>query len=185
MKRRAFTLIELLVVIAIVALLLSILFPLIEQGVSFARDAQCKSNLRNLAIAQKQYTADHGIHTFVWGNNDEGSPYEGIPWYALRWEHSLLPYTKDSPGDQFRVPNYEVLEKLMYEGVYRCPEIPADTPDPLDDSGTKTYRMSYSMNKWLSQENSKARNINVYRHSMWNPQLVQHPAKTLLYNRQP
>ena len=55
MMRRGFTLIELLVVIAIIAILAAILFPVFSQAREKARQAQCTSNERNMAMAAMQY----------------------------------------------------------------------------------------------------------------------------------
>ncbi|MEM7682087.1 MAG: prepilin-type N-terminal cleavage/methylation domain-containing protein [Planctomycetota bacterium] len=57
--RRAFTLIELLVVIAIIALLIGILLPALSAARGAARDAKCKSNLRQIGIAQATYSNDN------------------------------------------------------------------------------------------------------------------------------
>jgi len=58
-KRRGFTLIELLVVIAIIAILAAILFPVFAQAREKARQAQCISNMKNLATAVMLYTQDY------------------------------------------------------------------------------------------------------------------------------
>lgn len=58
MRRCGFTLIELLVVIAIIAVLAAILFPVFSQAREKARQAQCTSNVRNIALAFMQYTQD-------------------------------------------------------------------------------------------------------------------------------
>ncbi len=56
--RRAFTLIELLVVIGVIALLLVILLPALAGARKAARGAICRSNLRQLGVANASYAAD-------------------------------------------------------------------------------------------------------------------------------
>ncbi|MBI2301228.1 MAG: DUF1559 domain-containing protein [Armatimonadetes bacterium] len=58
-KSRAFTLIELLVVIAIIAILAAILFPVFARAREKARQSSCSSNLKQLALAELQYTQDY------------------------------------------------------------------------------------------------------------------------------
>src|SRR5262245_58885221 len=55
----AFSLIELLVVIAIIALLASVLLPVIAQGPGHARQAKCLSNLRQIGIGFQSFAHDH------------------------------------------------------------------------------------------------------------------------------
>ena len=58
MKNKNFTLIELLVVIAIIGILLSILLPSLTRAKEAARDALCKSNLKQLGVATYSYSID-------------------------------------------------------------------------------------------------------------------------------
>lgn len=58
-RRTGFTLIELLVVIAIIAILAAILFPVFAQAREKARQTQCMSNMKNLALAAMQYVQDY------------------------------------------------------------------------------------------------------------------------------
>jgi prepilin-type N-terminal cleavage/methylation domain-containing protein/prepilin-type processing-associated H-X9-DG protein len=74
--RRGFTLIELLVVIAIIAILISLLLPAVQAAREAARRTQCRSNLKQWALAQHNY---HDINrTFcpgkVLANTSWGGP---------------------------------------------------------------------------------------------------------------
>jgi len=57
--RFGFTLIELLVVIAIIAILAAILFPVFSQAREKARQSNCTSNVRNIAMAHVMYAQDY------------------------------------------------------------------------------------------------------------------------------
>lgn len=58
-RRKGFTLVELLVVIAIVALLMSVLVPALASARSGARKLVCKSNLRQLLLANIGYAGEN------------------------------------------------------------------------------------------------------------------------------
>jgi prepilin-type N-terminal cleavage/methylation domain-containing protein len=62
---RAFTLIELMVVIAIIAILASLLLPVLTTAKTKAKSAQCLSNLHQLGLAFEMYCSDEG-KTFPW-----------------------------------------------------------------------------------------------------------------------
>ena len=54
-----FTLIELLVVIAIIAILIALLLPAVQQAREAARRTQCKSQLKQIALAMHNYESSH------------------------------------------------------------------------------------------------------------------------------
>ena len=79
--KRAFTLIELLVVVAVIAVLASLLFPVLNVAKSRAKQTQCASNMRQAVMAVLMYADDH---------DDTIAPYWGFsyliyPYYAPKW----------------------------------------------------------------------------------------------------
>ncbi|MEM1208947.1 MAG: prepilin-type N-terminal cleavage/methylation domain-containing protein [Planctomycetota bacterium] len=85
MKRQGFTLIELLVVISIIALLISILLPALGAARASARDLQCKSNFRQLGIANLAYSVEHGDRmAATWEHGFAGT--------STFWQENLAAY---------------------------------------------------------------------------------------------
>jgi prepilin-type N-terminal cleavage/methylation domain-containing protein len=96
-SHRAFTLVELLVVIAIIGILVALLLPAIQAAREAARRAQCKNNLKQLALGSLNH---HDTHKFFpsggWGWFWVGDPDRGFgKEQPGGWIYSILPYIEE------------------------------------------------------------------------------------------
>jgi prepilin-type N-terminal cleavage/methylation domain-containing protein/prepilin-type processing-associated H-X9-DG protein len=112
MKRPAFTLVELLVVIAIIGALVGLLIPAVQAARESGRRTQCKSNMKNMALAMTRYLDQQG-------------------------ERGKFPAVCNTPktDNPLKLPAlYEVLAPYC-EGsteLFRCPSDAYETPiDPI------------------------------------------------------
>lgn len=110
-KQKAFTLIELLVVIVIIGLLMSILLPALAAARSQGRSLVCKSNLRQLLIANIGYAMENDGF-YVAAASDMWDAFGGMHrWHGVRDD-------KDEPFDPLRGP---LVEYLADGEVKECP----------------------------------------------------------------
>ena len=157
-QRRAFTLIELLVVIAIIAILASVLLPVLHQAQVRGETATCVNNQKQLATAWLLYSSDNSDYCpgNNWQDEQDWLSYPNENWVA-GWEGAdgsggdgtgggkggpdntnaalLVNSTYSTLGDFTRVPK-----------IYLCPA--SQVVAPVNTTGTPVYPMcrTVSMN---------------------------------------
>src|SRR5689334_21999357 len=62
-----FTLVELLVVITIIGVLIAMLLPAVFSALESARNAQCKNNMKQIALATVNYETTNKQYPLNWG----------------------------------------------------------------------------------------------------------------------
>ncbi len=116
--RRGFTIIELLVSVSVIALMASILLPVLSSSLAETRAVTCQSRQRQLAIASMSFAFDHNSRMpGIAGYNSSD-----VPNYQRSWVGSANSF---SPGELLaNAPQSGTL--WDYAGkieVYRCPAL--------------------------------------------------------------
>lgn len=96
-KSRGMTLIELLIVLTIVFLVLQLILPAIQSARESARQAQCKNNIRQLALGCTIHSDSQGhFPSGGWNSGWIGDPNRG---FGRRqpgsWSYNILPYIEE------------------------------------------------------------------------------------------
>jgi len=136
---RAFTLVELLVVIAIIAILASLLLPVLASSKAKARSAQCLDQLRQWGIAMHMYA----------NANDDTIPRRGQGVRPLA--------TLDRPEDWFNALAPEVNQQSFGTFIKNAGQN-TNAPPPLyicpeAKPAPGRYFLTYAMNMYLSPWN--------------------------------
>jgi prepilin-type N-terminal cleavage/methylation domain-containing protein/prepilin-type processing-associated H-X9-DG protein len=129
-RRGAFTLIEMLVVIAIIALIASMIIPAVNSGLSRAKSASCRSNLRQLGLGFQMYASDYqGRIPFQ--QKDSGTT----------WHVEVAPYLEGFTNADF----YDLAQvDSRPPGVFACPSSKAT----IRSGNYSDYGMNYMVNDY-------------------------------------
>jgi prepilin-type N-terminal cleavage/methylation domain-containing protein/prepilin-type processing-associated H-X9-DG protein len=154
----AFTLIELLVVIAIIAILAAILFPVFARARERARTTTCISNLKQLAVAFRNYSEDFddkfpmSVYPMDWTQPDSSKRVSNHDWGGRGGATGSL----KKPIDPYVANAKQVM---------RCPSdtgIKSRKSDPPVKPSWETWDNSYVMNAFTASfdpKDSKSRDM--------------------------
>jgi prepilin-type N-terminal cleavage/methylation domain-containing protein/prepilin-type processing-associated H-X9-DG protein len=142
----AFTLIELLVVIAIIAILASLLLPVLTRAKVKAQGIQCMNNHRNLMLAWKMYNDDNSDH-LLYASPDVFYSPTILPYvWVLGWMNfdPSNPSNWDVNQDIAQSPLWPYCGKSA--AIWKCP---ADTSYVTVNGQNLPRVRSMSMNLWV------------------------------------
>jgi prepilin-type N-terminal cleavage/methylation domain-containing protein/prepilin-type processing-associated H-X9-DG protein len=129
-SRQGFTLVELLVVIAIIGILVALLLPAVQAAREAARRAQCKNNLRQIAVACLNHERAWGFFPQGgWSFGWMGDPDQGVgPQQPGGWIYAIAPYLEEQavyevgkglPWDRKKVELAQQMQHVI--PAFNCP----------------------------------------------------------------
>jgi prepilin-type N-terminal cleavage/methylation domain-containing protein len=111
-RHSGFTLIELLVVIAIIAILASLLMPVLAKAKAKTRSVVCLNNLKQWSLAMQMYANDHDDYLPPEGTGTTLNRHTG--WYVV------LP-KQLGMGNYFDMPWHTNANALLGNSIWICP----------------------------------------------------------------
>ncbi|WDE98904.1 DUF1559 domain-containing protein [Lentisphaera profundi] len=127
---QSFTLIEILVVVAIIGILASLLLPGLSKAREKARQAVCKSQLKQIYSAKYMFTDDNKGELPAVRGRVAGGHYKA-------WFWSVAPYLKIEQQDTLRLKMSDAVR------VLKCP-----SNDIISRYGTQHYWTGYTYPIW-------------------------------------
>ena len=147
-SRRAFTLIELLVVIAVIAILASLLLPVLSKGKARAQTVDCIDHLRQLQLCFHMYAHDNDntlvLNNFVYYVTMGSTNQPTIGEDKDSWCHSIAPLDPNPVN----TTNSLLFDYNRNPAIYHCP---ADTSTVAGQGGLVRNR-SFNMSNCINME---------------------------------
>jgi prepilin-type N-terminal cleavage/methylation domain-containing protein/prepilin-type processing-associated H-X9-DG protein len=143
-----FTLVELLLVVTIIGALVGLVLPAIQQSRTSARRSECKSNLRQWALAAQNYADVHNGRLPYRGQGVQPTTVLDRP---SDWFNALPPFMEGEPYIDLK--NRGALPKAGDRSVWICPE----AERPSDDDRAAYF--AYGMNMALSVRSPNSLNV--------------------------
>lgn len=158
-RDNGFTLVELLVVIAIIAILASLLLPVLVMAKLKAQTAQCTSNMRQMGLGWVLYNSEYT--DYLAPNIDSGPGNHGQDIDDPSWVAGDMTLVASSPSDLDECTNLDYLIGTEYQpfgsigpytkngSLYHCP---ADKSTVSYNGEAYDRVRSISMNGWLGYD---------------------------------
>lgn len=173
-RASAFTLVELLIVIGIIAILISLLLPVVAKVREQGKQVQCLSNLRALGTATLAYAADNDGFlpaTAQIAPDASTGTYPSNDW--LFWQPNRVPNYGNQQFEHSALAKYLNLNYPSTDfspnssnlAVLRCPSDDSWSPR-LTKMGTSAYPFSYVMNWFIASDSGLVPAKNGYQGSV-------------------